>query len=71
MCRCASIKNCGYGKLETDAGLMRMTMRNLHEHVQLHGANRILLTDMNGRCAEIRDLQALDGASKKWLKEVL
>lgn len=51
-------------QLETDAGLMRMTMHNLHEHVQRHGANRILLTDMNGRRAEIRDLQALDGASK-------
>lgn len=43
-------------QLETDAGLMRMTMHNLHEHVQLHGANRILLTDMSGRRAEIRDL---------------
>nr|WP_181454547.1 GNAT family N-acetyltransferase [Paenibacillus dendritiformis] len=44
---------------------MRMTMRNLHEHVQLHAADRLLLTDVNGRCAEIRDLQALNGASKK------
>ncbi|WP_374019056.1 DUF1854 domain-containing protein [Paenibacillus thiaminolyticus] len=56
---------------EPDAGLVRMTMRNLHEHVQLHGANRLLLTDVNGRRAEIRDLQALNGASKKWLKDVL
>lgn len=58
-------------QLETDAGPMRMTMRNLYEQVQLHGANRLLLTDVNGRRAEIRDLQALDGASKKWIKDVL
>lgn len=58
-------------KLETDAGLMRMTMRNLHEHVQVHGASRLILTGVNGRRAEIRDLQALDAASKKWLKDVL
>ncbi|WP_182914648.1 DUF1854 domain-containing protein [Paenibacillus thiaminolyticus] len=52
-------------QLETNAGLMRMTMRYLHEHVQLHGANRLLLIDVNGRRAEICDLQTLDGASKK------
>lgn len=57
-------------QLETDADQMLMTMRNLHEHVQLHVADRLLLTDVHGRRAEIRDLQALDGASKKWLEDV-
>ncbi|BFH14257.1 DUF1854 domain-containing protein [Paenibacillus melissococcoides] len=49
-------------QLETDAGPMRMIMPNLHEHVQAHGVSRLILTDVNGRRAEIRDLQALDGA---------
>lgn len=58
-------------ELDTDAGALRLRMRNLHDHVQYHGDHRILLTDLNGRRCEIPDRMKLDTQSRKWLDDVL
>ncbi|MFD0674563.1 DUF1854 domain-containing protein [Cohnella sp. GCM10027633] len=56
--------------LQTSLGPTRIMMRNLHEHMLFPGGGRIILTDMNGRRCEIPDANALDGHSRKQLKEV-
>ncbi|BBI34042.1 DUF1854 domain-containing protein [Cohnella abietis] len=58
-------------ELETDAGAIRITMRNLHDHVQFHNNQRILLTDLNGQRCEIIDRTKLNAQSRKWLDDVL
>jgi hypothetical protein len=58
-------------ELQTNLGPTRITMRNLHEHMQFPEGNRIILTDMNGRRCEISDWKALDGHSRKQLKDAV
>jgi hypothetical protein len=58
-------------ELQTNLGPTRIVMRNLHEHMQYPSANRIILTDINGKRCEIRDWLALDGHSRNQLKDVL
>jgi hypothetical protein len=58
-------------ELQTNLGPTRIVMRNLHEHMQYPSANRIILTDINGKRCEIRDWQALDGHSRNQLKDIL
>jgi len=58
-------------ELATSLGSTRMIMRNLHEHMQFPGGNRIILTDMNGRRVEIADWRALDAHSRKQLNDVV
>lgn len=57
--------------LQTHLGPTRITMRNLHEHLQFPGGNRIILTDTNGKRCEISDWKALDGHSRKQLNDVV
>jgi len=58
-------------ELATSLGSTRMAMRNLHEHMQFPGGNRIILTDLNGRRVEIADWRALDAHSRKQLTDVV
>ncbi|WP_435164403.1 DUF1854 domain-containing protein [Paenibacillus glycanilyticus] len=58
-------------EIETHLGETRLTMRNLHEHLQFPGGNRIVLTDMNGKRCEIADWQILDAHSRRQLEDVL
>jgi hypothetical protein len=58
-------------ELQTNLGPTRIVMRNLHEHMQYPSANRIILTDINGKRCEIRDWKALDSHSRNQLKDVL
>lgn len=58
-------------ELQTHLGPTRLVMRNLHDHIQYPGGNRILLTDMNGKRCEITDWKALDARSRKQLEEIL
>lgn len=58
-------------ELQTNLGPTRIVMRNLHEHMQYPSANRIILTDINGKRCEVRDWPALDGHSRNQLKDVL
>nr|WP_275444511.1 DUF1854 domain-containing protein [Paenibacillus sp. ACRRX] len=58
-------------QLVTDAGPLRLIMPNLHEHMQMHGASRLLLTDAQGRQCEIANMDELGPSSKKWLADVL
>ncbi|MBD2869937.1 DUF1854 domain-containing protein [Paenibacillus arenilitoris] len=58
-------------ELQTNLGATRIAMRNLHEHMQFPGGNRIILTDINGKRCEITDWQALDGHSRKQLTDVV
>ncbi|SFF08194.1 protein of unknown function [Paenibacillus catalpae] len=58
-------------ELETHLGETRLTMRNLHEHLQFPGGNRIVLTDMHGKRCEITDWHILDAHSRRQLEDVL
>lgn len=58
-------------ELRTNLGPTGMAMRNLHEHLQFPGGNRIILTDINGKRCEIDDWKALDGHSRKQLADVI
>ncbi|MCJ8012176.1 DUF1854 domain-containing protein [Paenibacillus sp. KQZ6P-2] len=58
-------------ELQTNLGPTRIVMRNLHEHMQYPSANRIILTDINGKRCEIRDWTSLDGHSRSQLKDAL
>ncbi|TCM99692.1 uncharacterized protein DUF1854 [Paenibacillus sp. BK033] len=58
-------------ELETHLGDTRLTMRNLHEHLQFPGGNRIVLTDMHGKRCEIADWHLLDAHSRRQLEDVL
>lgn len=58
-------------QLDTTLGPINLVMRNLHEHVQMIGNGRILLTDINGNRCEIPDISSLDTQSRKQLNRVL
>ncbi|WP_337101317.1 DUF1854 domain-containing protein [Paenibacillus sp. YIM B09110] len=58
-------------ELQTNLGPTGMAMRNLHEHLQFPGGNRVILTDINGKRCEIADWQALDTHSRSQLTDVL
>jgi hypothetical protein len=57
--------------LQTDRGPLQLAMRNLHEHVQSVSSGRLLITDMDGRRCEIRQIGQLDSHSKKQLSKIL
>lgn len=57
--------------LQTNLGATVINMRNLHEHMQFPGEQRIILTDINGKRCEISDWHALDLHSRKQLKDVI
>jgi hypothetical protein len=54
----------------TDRGPMRLILRNLHDHLETLGPDRILLTDIDGRSCEIRSAD-LDLPSRRRLSRVL
>ena len=54
-------------KVETDRGPMSLAIQNVHDHVQYTRTGGLLLSDMEGRRCEIRDLGKLD---KKSLREL-
>ena len=54
-------------KIETDRGPMSLAIQNVHEHIQYTKRGGMLLSDMEGRRCEIRDLEQLD---KKSLREL-
>lgn len=58
-------------ELQTTLGPTKLSMRNLHEHIQTVGDNRLLLSDMDGNRCEIADMDALDPQSRKQLSRVL
>lgn len=53
----------------TDRGDIELMMPNLHDHVQTVSADRLLVTDVDGRRCEVR-ISALDGRSRMQLKKV-
>ncbi|MDF2671408.1 MAG: hypothetical protein K0R67_3714 [Paenibacillus sp.] len=57
--------------LETTLGPIKLSMRNLHEHVQRVGGAGLLLTDLDGNRCEISDTESLDASSKRQLGQVL
>lgn len=58
-------------ELQTHLGATRLVMRNLHEHLQYAGGDRIILTDQSGRRCEIPDWRRLDAHSRRQLAELL
>lgn len=58
-------------ELQTNLGPTRITMRNLHEHIQLPEPQRMILTDINGKRCEIQNWTSLDAHSRKQLKDVV
>lgn len=58
-------------KVKTDRGDLQLLMRNIHEHIQMIGANRLIITDMEGKRCEIKDVDALDAPSRKQLSKVI
>lgn len=58
-------------ELKTSLGPTRITMRNLHEHMQFPGGNRIILTDINGKRCEIPDWHTLDSHSRMQLTDIV
>lgn len=58
-------------QVKTDRGDQQLLMRNIHEHIQQIGANRLIITDMEGKRCEINDVDALDAPSRKQLSKVI
>ncbi len=58
-------------KVQTNLGPMRLTMRNLHEHLQFPAPGRVLITDMDGRRSEIPDVRKLDARSRRELRKIM
>jgi hypothetical protein len=56
--------------METTLGPIKLTMRNLHEHVQRVGRTGLLLTDLDGNRCEITDTENLDASSRRLLGQV-
>lgn len=53
--------------LETDRGRLNLLLHNIHEHIQYTKYNSIIITDMEGKRCEIRDISKLDKHSlKEW-----
>lgn len=57
--------------LQTNLGPLVMTMRNLHDHIQIPKTGRMLITDMDGRRCEIVDIDKLDAHSRGQLSVIL
>jgi hypothetical protein len=57
--------------LQTTLGPIKLSMRNLHEHVQSVGRGRLLLSDLDGNRCEIADIDALDAGSRKQLNRIM
>ncbi|MCA1319661.1 DUF1854 domain-containing protein [Bacillus tianshenii] len=58
-------------QVKTDRGDLKLLMRNIHEHIQMIGVNRLIITDMEGKRCEIKDIESLDAASRKHLSKVI
>jgi hypothetical protein len=58
-------------ELETTLGPRKMSMRNLHDHMQFIGESRLIVSDLDGNRCEIPDIEALDPHSRKMLDKVL
>ncbi|WP_409341593.1 DUF1854 domain-containing protein [Paenibacillus sp. MBLB4367] len=58
-------------ELETTLGPLKLTMRNLYEHLQSPAPGRLLISDMDGNRCEIENMEQLDANSKKWLRKFL
>jgi hypothetical protein len=58
-------------QMKTDRGDLQLLMRNIHEHIQLIEVNRLIITDMEGKRCEIKDINSLDAASRKQLSKVI
>jgi hypothetical protein len=58
-------------ELDTDRGKLQLLMRNIHEHIQYTGTERILITDMEGKRCEITEINKLDKHSLRELDKVL
>lgn len=58
-------------ELETTMGPLKMSMRNLHEHLQPIGSDRLMLSDMDGNRCEIASIRELDAGSRKQLGRIL
>jgi hypothetical protein len=58
-------------ELQTTLGPVKLSMRNLHEHIQYVGPHRLLLSDIDGNRCEIFDIQALDPNSRKQLSRII
>jgi hypothetical protein len=57
--------------LYTDRGPLELSMRNLHEHLEGLGQDRLVLTDGDGRTCEIPSIAALDPHSQHELAKIL
>lgn len=60
-----------FWELQTHLGSLRIMMRNLHEHIQFPGGDRILLSDLDGRRCDIENWKLLDAHSQRLLREIL
>jgi Domain of unknown function (DUF1854) len=58
-------------QLETDRGKLQLYMKNIHEHVQSKDAQRIIMTDMDGKRCEIPDVNQLDLHSRRELQKII
>ncbi|WBL14652.1 DUF1854 domain-containing protein [Sutcliffiella sp. NC1] len=58
-------------ELETDRGNVSLLMRNVHEHIQQTPSGSIVITDMEGRRCELRDINLLDKHSLRELNKVI
>ena len=54
-------------EVETDRGGWTFTTRNLRENVAQPSPGRYLLSDVDGNRYDVRDIEALDGASQAFL----
>lgn len=57
--------------VETDRGPMQIIMRNLHDHLEVLGHDRMVLTGVDGRSCEIVSVRALDAQSRRQMAKVL
>lgn len=57
--------------LKTDRGRLSLVMQNIHEHIQYTGNESILITDMEGRRCEIREVKRLDKNSLRELNKMI
>jgi hypothetical protein len=58
-------------QLVTDRGDLKLFMQNIHEHIQLIGTKRMVVTDMDGNRCEIPDIHLLDSHSLKELQKII
>jgi hypothetical protein len=57
--------------LQTTMGPVKMSMRNLHEHVQVVAHGRWMLSDLDGNRCEIACMEELDAHSRKQLSRIM